>query len=336
MSIVSNNIKYLRKLSGLTQEQFANKIDIKRSLLGAYEEARANPNLTNLENMASAFGISVDNLIKSDLRQSAEKSELSLPFTRSTQMTVSHSGMVSAPRKPVVQEVKQQEKPEVIVRTESAAEALKPSVFPQPNPVHRQETKVPDPEWDRVETSYPTSSKPEIPVFNNRYSADQSVLPVAKAFPTVQLVSAQQQQEYISHHQNPAFVAALPPFQLPNLPWDYYRAFEIGNDFAYPGSLLVGSFIRNWYDIRPGVNYVFVLKNAGIVYRKAINEVQINGSFRLISDLNAIQQIHVQLSDILEVWEVKAFVSVQMPAVLPSMEKVEQLVDELKKELQKK
>jgi transcriptional regulator with XRE-family HTH domain len=49
MSIVSNNIKYLRRLNGLTQEQFARKIAIKRSLLGAYEEARANPNLTNLK-----------------------------------------------------------------------------------------------------------------------------------------------------------------------------------------------------------------------------------------------------------------------------------------------
>ena len=51
MSIVSNNIKYLRRLNGLTQEQFARRIGIKRSLLGAYEEARANPNLENLNNI---------------------------------------------------------------------------------------------------------------------------------------------------------------------------------------------------------------------------------------------------------------------------------------------
>ncbi|REA64169.1 transcriptional regulator [Dyadobacter luteus] len=336
MSIVSNNIKYLRKLSGLTQEQFANKIDIKRSLLGAYEEARANPNLTNLENMASAFGISVDNLIKSDLRQSAEKSELSLPFTRSTQMTVSHSGMVSAPRKPVVTEFRQQEKPEAILKNESTVEVAKQLSQPLPDPVHRQETKIPDAARDGGQASYKANNEGQVPVFNNSYSADQSALPVAKTFPIIQLVSVQQQQEYIRHHQNPSFVASLPPFQLPNLPWDYYRAFEIGNDFTYPGALLVGSFIRNWYDIRPDVNYIFLLKNEGIVYRKAINEVQANGSFRLISDLNTIPAIHARLSDILEVWEVKAFVSIQMPAVIPSMEKIGQLVDELTKELQRK
>jgi transcriptional regulator with XRE-family HTH domain len=80
MSIVSNNIKYLRRLNGLTQEQFARKIGIKRSLLGAYEEARANPNLTNLKNMAHAFGVSVDNLLKNDLRKLRETPDLGLPF----------------------------------------------------------------------------------------------------------------------------------------------------------------------------------------------------------------------------------------------------------------
>jgi transcriptional regulator with XRE-family HTH domain len=97
MSIVSNNIKYLRRLNGLTQEQFARKIAIKRSLLGAYEEARANPNLTNLKNMATAFGVSVDNLLKNDLRRLRETPEMSLPLTTPRQMTVSHSGTMPQP-----------------------------------------------------------------------------------------------------------------------------------------------------------------------------------------------------------------------------------------------
>jgi transcriptional regulator with XRE-family HTH domain len=36
MSLVSDNIKFLRKNDHLTQEQLAEKIGIKRSLLGAY------------------------------------------------------------------------------------------------------------------------------------------------------------------------------------------------------------------------------------------------------------------------------------------------------------
>lgn len=67
MSLVSQNIKHLRKRLGLTQEQFAEKIGIKRSLLGAYEEGRADPRLNNLLNMAKEFNVSVDMLISKEL-----------------------------------------------------------------------------------------------------------------------------------------------------------------------------------------------------------------------------------------------------------------------------
>ena len=42
-SLAGQNLKYLRKLRGWTQEEFANKLGIKRSLVGAYEEERADP-----------------------------------------------------------------------------------------------------------------------------------------------------------------------------------------------------------------------------------------------------------------------------------------------------
>ncbi len=45
MSYAGKNLRYLRKLRGWTQEVFANKLDIKRSLVGAYEEERAEPKL---------------------------------------------------------------------------------------------------------------------------------------------------------------------------------------------------------------------------------------------------------------------------------------------------
>jgi transcriptional regulator with XRE-family HTH domain len=67
MNIISNNLKFLRKNNQLTQEQFAEKIGIKRSLVGAYEEGRADPRLNNLLNISSIFHISVDDLISKDL-----------------------------------------------------------------------------------------------------------------------------------------------------------------------------------------------------------------------------------------------------------------------------
>ena len=67
MSQVAENIKHLRKLHGWTQGEFADKISIKRSLVGAYEEGRADPRLNNLQNMSKVFGVSVDSMISRDL-----------------------------------------------------------------------------------------------------------------------------------------------------------------------------------------------------------------------------------------------------------------------------
>jgi transcriptional regulator with XRE-family HTH domain len=69
MSIVSSNIKYLRKSNHLTQEQLAEKIGIKRSLLGAYEEGRADPRLNNLLKISEIFNVSVDSLISEDVSE---------------------------------------------------------------------------------------------------------------------------------------------------------------------------------------------------------------------------------------------------------------------------
>ena len=63
MSIAGKNLRYLRKLRGLTQEEFANKLHIKRSLLGAYEEERAEPRIDVLELVGELFKLSLDELL---------------------------------------------------------------------------------------------------------------------------------------------------------------------------------------------------------------------------------------------------------------------------------
>lgn len=67
MSFAGKNLKYLRKLRGWTQEDFATKLKIKRSLLGAYEEERAEPRLEVLEVVSEMFKVSLDELFLKDL-----------------------------------------------------------------------------------------------------------------------------------------------------------------------------------------------------------------------------------------------------------------------------
>lgn len=64
---VNENIRFLRKKKGWTQEKFSKKIGIKRSLVGAYEEGRSDPRLSNLLKMCEVFSISLDNILKKEV-----------------------------------------------------------------------------------------------------------------------------------------------------------------------------------------------------------------------------------------------------------------------------
>ena len=67
MSQAGQNLKYLRKLRGWTQEEFAVKLGIKRSLIGAYEEERADPRIEVLEIVGDIFKLCLDELLLKDL-----------------------------------------------------------------------------------------------------------------------------------------------------------------------------------------------------------------------------------------------------------------------------
>lgn len=64
--MINTNLKFWRRELALTQAQMADKLGIKRSLVGAYEEGRAEPRLSTLVNMARLFGISLDQLVTTD------------------------------------------------------------------------------------------------------------------------------------------------------------------------------------------------------------------------------------------------------------------------------
>ena len=69
MSQAGQNLKYLRKLRGWTQEEFATRLGIKRSLIGAYEEERADPRIEVLEIVGDIFKVTLDELLLHDLSE---------------------------------------------------------------------------------------------------------------------------------------------------------------------------------------------------------------------------------------------------------------------------
>lgn len=77
MSQAGQNLKYLRKLRGWTQEEFAKKLGIKRSLVGAYEEERAEPRLEVLETVSEIFRLTLDELLLQDVSKTTGSDYLS-------------------------------------------------------------------------------------------------------------------------------------------------------------------------------------------------------------------------------------------------------------------
>ena len=73
MTFINKNLKFLRNRQGWTQKQFAEKLGLKQSVIGAYEEERATPPLTCLMEIAAMFKVSLDILAGKDMSRTPEK-----------------------------------------------------------------------------------------------------------------------------------------------------------------------------------------------------------------------------------------------------------------------
>jgi transcriptional regulator with XRE-family HTH domain len=69
MSKIANNIRFLRQLKGLSQEQLADELKVTRSRIGGYEEARNEPPIDLLIRLSEFFHIAIDALVRGDLRK---------------------------------------------------------------------------------------------------------------------------------------------------------------------------------------------------------------------------------------------------------------------------
>ncbi|MCC6372263.1 MAG: LexA family transcriptional regulator [Bacteroidia bacterium] len=69
MSKISSNLRVVRQLKGLSQEQLADELKITRSRIGGYEEARNEPPIDLLIRLSEYFHIAIDALVRGDLKK---------------------------------------------------------------------------------------------------------------------------------------------------------------------------------------------------------------------------------------------------------------------------
>jgi len=107
------------------------------------------------------------------------------------------------------------------------------------------------------------------------------------------------------------YIKDLFRFTLPKLPKGNYRAFEIEGDSMLPlqdGFIIIGKFIDNFQKIKSNHRHVVILKEEGIVFKKVVNEVSKNQHLLLVSDNTNYLPYSVNINEVLEVWEMVAFI----------------------------
>ncbi|MEA5401482.1 helix-turn-helix transcriptional regulator [Arcicella sp. DC2W] len=321
MSIVSNNIKYLRRLNGLTQEQFSRRIGIKRSLLGAYEEARANPNLENLKTIAQVFGTSVDSLIKTDIRKIRETPGISLG-----QSTTGIMEQVKVPVNDAVSTFQKKEEPLPIAKI--IDEYFQKEEEEQP--IRNENQFV----HNRVNYTIPEqnfSSFSENQHNNNNKSLNE--IPHKSFEIRIPYVKRTQIKDYLANYTKTEYIKTLATFSMPFVNSEKSRAFEMGSDFPLQNSIVIGNAIDHWTNILDGKFYILITPQQGVIYRRVYNQIKVKGTLLLSSDDSSIPSFEISLKSIAEIWEVSAFMSKELPEPRISLERAKSLIEELSLEL---
>lgn len=224
---IAENIKHLRKNAGYTQEKFANEVGIKRSVVGAYEEGRAEPRLQTLMKIAEVLNVTADDLISKDLTGATP---------------------------------------------------------PAPT---REKVKILSITVDKEDNE------------------------------NIELVPQKAAAGYLNGYSDPEYLSELPRFRLPMLPGNAtYRAFEISGDSMLPipsGSVVIGKYLESVRDIKNGKTYILITAQEGVVYKRVFNYIEEKGKLYLVSDNKQYSAYEVSPGDVMEIWEAKAYISIQFP-----------------------
>ena len=130
----------------------------------------------------------------------------------------------------------------------------------------------------------------------------------------IEIVPTKAQAGYLSGYDDPEYIEQLKKIKLPFLPVGQHRAFPIKGDSMTPmkdGAFVVGKFIEDRSDIKTGRTYVLVTLNDGIVYKRVENNIEKEGSLKLISDNKKYDAYTVPIEEVVELWEFACSINTQ-------------------------
>ena len=130
----------------------------------------------------------------------------------------------------------------------------------------------------------------------------------------IEVVPIKASAGYLSGYDDPEYIEQLQKIKLPFLPTGKHRAFPIKGDSMLPmkdGAFVIGRFIENRSEITSGKTYILVTLNDGMVYKRVINNIEVDGTLKLISDNKIYQPYDVPIDEALELWEFTCSINTQ-------------------------
>lgn len=73
MSYLASNLRYLRKVKGITQSDLADQLDVQRTMISAYEDGRSEPKLATLLKISDLLEVGLEELIEHDIERLGRK-----------------------------------------------------------------------------------------------------------------------------------------------------------------------------------------------------------------------------------------------------------------------
>ncbi len=322
MSFTSNNLRFLRKKFGYTQDRFAEAVGIKRSSLGAYEEGRAEVKQEVLEVMANLFGVTAYDLKNTNLTQviSNVPNRVAPPTTPPDPRPLTPQPFANIPTaNPSAGQGTPFQTNAPFSNLFETPRVIEPAPQPStnnpvagyqapitPNPVVEELKKQAQDETKKPETE-PAAPKKQSPKIDHDFLTGRECRYLAytaneNGKPLLNMVTAEQSKDYLKSLNDVKFLSGL---ETLSFPWAqegaFYRAFELPTEAQF---WVIGKFCRNWITLAEMSKFV-VVTNKGLQYG-ILEKTDHKEGITLQIGANTKQ---ISWESILEIWQQEAVIS---------------------------
>ncbi|HSH20478.1 MAG TPA: LexA family transcriptional regulator [Draconibacterium sp.] len=153
----------------------------------------------------------------------------------------------------------------------------------------------------------------------------------------IEFVSEKAKAGYVTSFADPEYIGNLPVFQLPFLSQEKkYRAFTISGDSMLPipsGSVVIGEFIPNFYDIKSGQAYIVVTRDEGIVFKIVEDYISSKRTLLLASLNNAFKSYELRISELKEAWKFVCYLNTEIPEPETDLSKMMKKMNQMQNEI---